>query len=243
MAISVSGRSRSYSSGVQKRSGTAAVYNKSKAAGLVVDTADGYTLKYNKNGTVVSVQDTSGTVPTTVNIGANNGSTVSVVESGGAFYHQTVLTFTATPLALSDTNVGGGVLIYTFPVGAITILGAVGSIAEKTTSTLSSTLNTGVTYNWGVGSVITTTQGSGTLATTEQDIIPTTNGTASATINVAGAVSKGIRVGNAVAFNGNSSAVVANLNIGIATGTDIDGDATTTITGSVTISWLFGGAV
>lgn len=60
MAINVMGRSTRYASGVQKRSGTAAVYNKSKAAGIVVDTADSYKLKYNQNGTVVTVLDSTG---------------------------------------------------------------------------------------------------------------------------------------------------------------------------------------
>lgn len=62
MAITVSSRSVQYSSGVQKRSGTAAVYNRTKAAGVVVDTADSYKLKYNKNGSVVTLLDSSTTI-------------------------------------------------------------------------------------------------------------------------------------------------------------------------------------
>lgn len=62
MAITVSSRSVQYSSGVQKRSGTAAIYNRTKAAGLNVDTADSYKLKYNKNGSVVTLLDSSTTI-------------------------------------------------------------------------------------------------------------------------------------------------------------------------------------
>ena len=134
---------------------------------------------------------------------------------------------------MRDTQPGGGVKIYDFPEGRILFLGATGSIALTTTSVLANTLNAGVTYNWGIGS---TTQANGTLATTEQNILQTTNGTASATINVAGAASKG--VGVLTPLDGTTTAIDAYLNVGIATNTDIDGDATVTITGKATITWM-----
>lgn len=52
-------RSSNYIGAVAKRSGTANIFNKSKAAGIQIDTADGYKLKYNQNGTVVTVSDTT----------------------------------------------------------------------------------------------------------------------------------------------------------------------------------------
>jgi hypothetical protein len=170
-----------------------------------------------------------------LNVGAVNGSTVSVVEHGDGFYHVSVLTLTATPLTLADATVGAGVKIYDFPVGQITVLNASGSVAETTTSAIATTLNSGVTYNWGVG---TTTQASGTLATTEQNIINTTNGTSSTTINVAAAVSSSTQTVAPLAYNGKSTAIDSFFNVGIATATDIDADATTTWTGTITISWL-----
>ena len=174
----------------------------------------------------------------TLNIGAVNGATVSAVEKGNGVIHQTVLTFTATPLTLADATVGAGVKVYDFPAGRINILGAVGSIALTTTSALASTLNASVTYNWGIG---TTTQASGTLATTEQNILTTANGTASATVNVAGAAAVGGVAASAGNLDGTSTAIDAYLNIGIATATDIDGDATVTLTGTATITWIYEG--
>ncbi len=106
--------------------------------------------------------------------GTKTGSTLTATEQRG-FVHQTKLTLAAMPLAISNSNVGGGNLIYTFPEGRILLLGALGSVAFTTTSVLSSTLNTGVTINWGLGSVITAAQASGTLTTTEVDMLPTTN--------------------------------------------------------------------
>lgn len=178
---------------------------------------------------------------TALNIGAKAGATVTAVETGvGGFLHKTVLTLTDLPLTLADATVGAGVKIYDFPEGVITILGGFGSVTEKTTSVLASTLNTGITYNWGVG---TTTQASATLATTEQDILPVTTGVASATINVAGAASTAVRTGAGASFNGTATAKDAFFNVAVTTATDIDGDATTVWNGTITIFWAFLGDV
>lgn len=164
-----------------------------------------------------------------------SGLTVSEISFAGGLIHRTTFTLTAVPLTLLDATVGLGTKFYDFPKGILLILNSAGAVAETTTSVLASTLNTGITYNWGVG---TTTQANGTLATTEQDLLPTTNGTASATINVAGATSKGARATTPAIFNGSGTAKSAFFNVGIATATDIDGDATTTWTGSFTIDWM-----
>mgnify|MGYP001605267484 CR=1 FL=1 len=207
------------------------------AAPIYVDSDDSKLkiIPAGSGSTEVALHDSSSVGLTTLNIGAVNGSTVSAVERGDGMIHQTVLTLTATPLTLADATVGAGVKIYDFPVGMITVLSASGSVAETTTSAIATTLNSGVTYNWGVG---TTTQASGTLATTEQNIINTTNGTSSTTINVAAAASASTQTVAPLAYNGKSTAIDAFFNVGIATATDIDADATTTWTGTVTITWL-----
>lgn len=161
---------------------------------------------------------------------------VSATETGAGVLHQTVLTLTAVPLAVSDTHVGGGTLIYTFPVGRISFVGAVASLAFTTTSTLASTLNAGSTLSIGVGSVQTTTQDSGTLVTTQQNIVNAFSATSSATINVPGATATG--AGAATALDGTSSAITAYLNLGVPTATGIDGDATVTASGTITITWM-----
>ena len=160
---------------------------------------------------------------------------VAVAESGDGVIHQTKFTLTAMPLTLGDTAQGGGIKIYTFPKGRIKQQGAAASLAMTTTSPLASTLNTGVTCNYGVGS---TTQANGTLATTEQDFVQTTNITASATINVAGAAAKGTGLSVTTSLDGTGTAIAAFLNVGVAGATDIDGDATVTITGTITLTWI-----
>lgn len=208
------------------------------ACRLVDDSAIGYYRQYPAVFTELAGPDDKATIEAarkqsaTDAAGAKNGATVTATETSG-IVQKTVLTFTALPLTIRDTQQGGGVKIYDFPEGRIAFLGATGSIAMTTTSVLASTLNTGVTCNWGVG---TTTQANATLATTEQNIVQVANITASATINVAGAASNSF--GAATAIDGTGTAVDAYLNVAVAGATDIDADATVTITGSVTIFWI-----
>lgn len=228
---------------IARRATVGGITAKGYAAPIYVDSDDNK-LKFIPGGsgstTEVEILDGATMPTTTKNIGAKNGATVTAVENGNGLVHQTILTLTALPLTLADATVGAGVKIYDFPLGVITILGAVGTIAETTTSTLASTLNTGVTINWGVG---TTTQTSATLATTEQDILTVSNATASATIAVAGAAATKVRTGAPASFDGTATAIDAFFNVAVATNTDIDGDATTTYTGQVTINWLYGGVL
>lgn len=171
----------------------------------------------------------------TQGIGAPNGATVFADERGlnGGVIHQTTLYFANTPVTVADATVGVGVKVYDFPEGRIAFRGAVGAIQITTTSVIASTLNSAVTCNWGLGS---TTQASATLATTEQDIIPTTAVTSSATINIAAAVSKA-KLAATFQLDGTTTAVDCYLNIALATATDIDADATILYTGYVVITW------
>jgi len=193
----------------------------------------------NKTLTTATLTSPVLNAPTTAtNIGTLSFTGATVVEYGDGFFHQSYITFDSFPLTLLDATQGVGQLLYSFPgFGAITILGATGSLAEKTTSVLANTLNASAVYNWGVGS---TTQANGTLATTEQNIIQATNGTSSATINVSGAVSYTNRTAAPAQF---APALSAYFNVGIATATDIDGDATTLWTGRIVLTWLYNGNI
>jgi hypothetical protein len=165
--------------------------------------------------------------------GADNGATVTAAESAPKV-HQTTLTLAALPLTLRNTEQGAGVKIYDFPLGRIVMLDASGSIAMTTTSILANTLNLSKTCNWGVG---TTSQASAILATTEQDIIQVEDITSSATINVAGVVSAGVGVAMTY-LDGSATPIDAFLNVSVPTADDIDADATVTISGEISFSWI-----
>ncbi len=219
---------------IRKLTSTAQILSRAKAYGIGVVNGKLY---INIDGGVGLWADEINYTAT--NVGAANGATVSAVEYGfGGFLHKTVLTLAATPCAIADATAGGGVKVYDFPEGAITILGGKFSLAPTTTSVLASTLNASVTIEIGVGSAAA---GAGALTTTEEDIIEGTQAAASATISVAAAAFTGARLAVPAILDGTSTPIDANVNVGVPTATDIDGDATITLTGTIEIIWLFGG--
>jgi hypothetical protein len=151
----------------------------------------------------------------------------------GAFVQTTI-----TLDNLAQTVVNGteyqGTKIYDFPECRMYVIGAVATLAQKTTSAILSTLNGGSTGAIGVG---TATASATTLATTMQDIIPTTAFTSSATINVAGTAVSAVLASPAV-FDGTATAKDLYLNTAYATTGDVDADATQTISGTIVVTWV-----
>src|SRR6185436_18475627 len=94
-------------------------------------------------GTYASATFTNATLSNTATVGTVGAATVTAVETGSGAYHQTVLTLTNLAMSLNQTHVGGGSLIYTFPKGNISVIGARASVAETTTSAILTTLNGG----------------------------------------------------------------------------------------------------
>ena len=125
--------------------------------------------------------------------------------------------------------------IYTFPEGRILVLGVTATLQQKTTSALAGTLNASSTGAIGLG---TAAASATTLATTMVDLLPSTAFTSSATINVAGTAVKAALAASAQ-FDGTTTAKPVYLNTAYATTTDVDGDATQTISGTVAIAWVF----
>jgi len=147
---------------------------------------------------------------------------------------QTTLTLDNVPQSIVDGTEYQGTKIYDFPQGRLLIMGVTATLQQKTTSALATTLNASVT---GAISLGTTTATNVTLATTVVDLLPSTAFTSSATINVAGtAVSAALAA--SAQFNGTATAVDVFLNTAYATTTDVDGNATQTISGTVVISWI-----
>jgi hypothetical protein len=150
----------------------------------------------------------------------------------GGFYRTTI-----TLNDVSQTVVNGteyqGTKIYDFPECRMYVIGAVAILRQKTTSAIASTLNSGVTGAIGVG---TATASATTLATTMQDIIPTTAFTSSTTINVAGTAVTAVLASPAV-FDGTATAKDLFLNTAYATTGDVDADATQTISGTIVVTW------
>jgi hypothetical protein len=165
---------------------------------------------------------------------------VTPIEKGDGVIRQTVLNLSNLPVTMRDTEQGGGVQIYTFPKGRITLLGATAKIAVTTRSVLADTLNASKTCNWGVGTV---TQSNATVTTTEQNIVNVGAFTSSATINVASAAAAASGIGIVASLDGTSTPIAAFLNLAVAGADDIDANASVTVDGVVTISYVvLGGA-
>lgn len=147
---------------------------------------------------------------------------------------QTVLTLDNVAQTVTNGTEYQGTKIYDFPEGRINVLGVTATLQQKTTSAVASTLNASSTGAISLGSA---TASNVSLTGTMVDFLPSTAFTSSATINVAGtAVTAALAA--AAQFNGTATAIDLYLNTAYATTTDVDADATQTISGTVTITWL-----
>lgn len=161
-------------------------------------------------------------------------STVKVKNEQFGSFNKTTLTLDNVAQTVVNGTEYQGTKLFTFPEGRILVLGTTATLKQKTTSTLASTLNASSTGAIALG---TATASSTTLATTMVDLLPSTAFTSSATVNVAGtAVSAALA--SSAQFDGTSTAKAVYLNTAYATTTDVDGDATQTISGTVVICWV-----
>jgi len=199
-------------------------------AGMVSEVDEALIQYYNDHTDVFTVLGRSGALTT----GVAALSTLSAVDTFDGVVHQTVFTLTD----LAQTVVNGteyqGTKLYDFPAGRILVLGVTASIAQKTTSALASTLNASSTGALALG---TATASSTTLNSTMADLLPSTAFTSSATINVAG-TAVGAALAASAQFDGTSTAKDLYINTAYATTTDVDADATQTLSGTITVTWI-----
>ena len=146
----------------------------------------------------------------------------------------TTLTLSDVAQAVTNGTEYQSTEIFDFPEGRISVLGCTASLAQKTTSALATTINTGSTMACALG---TAAASNVALTSTMVDLLPSTNLTTSTTINVAGSA-VGAALAAAAQFDGTTTAKKMYLNTGFATTTDVDGNGTQTISGSVVITWI-----
>ena len=162
------------------------------------------------------------------------GAILAKREQFGAFT-KLVLTLDNIPQAVVNGTEYQSTKIYTFPEGRILVLGVTATLRQKTTSVLASTLNASSTGAIALG---TAAASNVSLTSTMVDLLPSTAFTSSATINVAGTAVKAALAASAQ-FDGTTTAKPVFLNTAYATTTDVDADATQTISGTVNICWVF----
>lgn len=162
------------------------------------------------------------------------GSIVVKQEQFGPLF-QTTLSLVEVPQAVVNGTEYQSTLLYTFPEGRILVHGVTATLQQKTTSALASTLNASSTGAIALG---TAAASATTLSGTMVDLLPSTAFTSSATINVAGtAVNAALAA--AAQFDGTTTAKPMYLNTAYATTTDVDADATQTISGTIVVTWVW----
>ncbi|MES2950281.1 MAG: hypothetical protein V4858_17195 [Pseudomonadota bacterium] len=161
---------------------------------------------------------------------ATGGIVVKQVQFGP--FCQTTLILNNVPQAVVNGTEYQGTKIYDFPQGRILVMGVTATLQQKTTSAIDTTLNSAT----GAIALGTATASNVSLTGTMVDLLPSTAFTSSATINVAGtAVSAALAA--SAQFDGTTTAKDVFLNTAYATTTDVDGNATQTISGTVVITW------
>lgn len=191
----------------------------------------GFKIKYKNGGAVWTDKN-----DVTLDVGdspATAGVTSKTSGGPGGFY-QTTITLDNVAQAIVNGTEYQGTKIYDFPEGRIYVLGTVATLQQKTTSAILSTLNGSST---GAISLGTATASNVSLTGTMVDILPSTAFTSSATINVAGTAVTAV-LAAAAFFDGTGTAKDVFLNTAYATTTDVDADATQTISGTVVITWV-----
>lgn len=143
------------------------------------------------------------------------------------------LTLTAVAQAVVNGTEYQGTKLVDFPLGLVIVDACYGSIAQTTTSTIASTLNASVT---GALSIGTATASNVTLSSTMANLAPSTAFTSSDTINVAGTAVNPI-LAAPITINGSGTAMDVYLNTAYATTTDVDADATQTLSGVIYIQY------
>lgn len=165
-----------------------------------------------------------------------NSSTVSVLEEGGTFLHQTTFTLTAASVTITDATTAGahgGIQLYDFPAGLIYIFGASSDLAITAGAG-------GIADNASVvcslGEVVTATDNA-TLTSTEITFAPSTAATLT---SGAGACDIDGTTAIIAISNGTATAKDLYLDFAIPDAGVSDGqNDTLAVTGTVTLTWAF----
>ena len=164
-----------------------------------------------------------------------NGGTVRVIEKGNQAVHQTILTFTATPITMAGSagNVlYGGLQVYTAQKGNIQFLGAEILSSGAAKLTCSSAGSATFTGKSALGTV--TAANDATLTGTEANILAST-AIASATAKVASVKNIALTAPSAP-LDGTVAATPVFLNFIVDTDAS-NASGTCTFTGTVVLTW------
>jgi len=173
----------------------------------------------------------------------SSGTITAAHKVFGGIVCQSTFTLTSVLQNVVNGTEYQGTKIWTFPSVRAFAVQAGLNIAQTTTSAVATTLNASST---GAISLGTATASSTTLSSTMANLVASTAFTSSATIDVAGTAVTGYLDANndgseVFLVDSTSSDVSIYLNTAYATTTDVDADATQTLSGTVTLYWFLHG--
>lgn len=169
------------------------------------------------------------TLPITI----DGGATVTQSVKGDSFQKQVVITLTDTPLAITDALAYGSTALFTFPEGRIQLVGVTSSLAFAVTSARASTINDSAAFDYALG---TAAASATALTGTMVDVLPQQDKLLDGAV-AAYTTALGAPRASGVQFDGTTTPTPVFLNGSFPTGTDIDGDGTMTVQGTITITF------
>lgn len=210
----------------------APIHNPASASGVIQK------MLVDQYGRVISSTPAAAADLATLNLvafpaGVAAGTGVTASEKGG-LVHRTRLTLAAAPIVVTDALAYGGQKVYDFPEGRILVLGATCSLAFAVTTARASTINDSAALKFALGSA---TASNATLATTMVDLIPKTSKTLDGAV-AAYTTAVGAALAASAQFDGTGTPLDAYLNLAFETNTDIDGDGTIAINGTIDLTWI-----
>lgn len=178
---------------------------------------------YNSNGQIVTTNYT---------VGAKNGSTVTLQETGAGAFRSVILTLASTPVTVANTSGAsfGGLKLYDFPNGRIYILGGSSNLTFTWTG---ESIAAGGSGDYSLGTTITA---DATLSSTDVDI--------QASTAMLDPFVLGVGTGSGVfaapaAYDGTATAKDLNINIIIDDADVADGDSDTVlVSGSIRMAYV-----
>lgn len=150
---------------------------------------------------------------------------------GGSF--RTVFTLSAMQISVTDALAYASQKLFDFKPGKVRMKGGTASLAFAVLTARASTINASAAMDWSLGSAAASNV---TLATTMVDFIAKQDKTLDGS-DAAYTTAQAADIASAATFDGTSSAVDLYLNVAFPTTTDIDGDGTLAVTGTITLLW------
>lgn len=160
------------------------------------------------------------------------GLSVQTTGQGGAY--RTVFSFNAMQVAVADAQAYASQKIFDFADGKIRIKGGTARMRFAVLTARASTINDNAALTWGIGSAAAT---SATLASSMVNVLASTARTLDGAGTNPSTASTADVVATAFTLDGTVTPADLFLNLAFATGTDIDGDGTLAVTGTITLVW------